>query len=240
MKHELRILSPGDTYCGPALKMTTNNYSWGNLRATVGQSIPETIIAPQPSTACKGEGLTMENDGVYYVVDIVGAGATSKVFLALDTNGMACVIKMYVKRTDNNSSLDLKKAAFLKTAKDKTSKEATKLLHMYPFLEGKVSTKTLNNHHCVIMPFFRPLQKDERTDSWIRREIEETLEKFFAEGNTYADCDVHWSHVGIYQHEEKKKVVLFDLADLVSPEMGKTPTKEAFVGRQMKRLEGAG
>ena len=99
------------------------------------------------------------SESCFYVVSIVGVGSTSKVFSALDKNGNLWVIKMYVKRTNDEDGLNLDVKAFKKIAKAKMEKEVKNFHPLYQFLLGKVHHKKVIGFDCIIMPFFKPLTK---------------------------------------------------------------------------------
>lgn len=74
-------------------------------------------------------------------------------FMLLDKKGSELVIKMLFVDVPENSY------AKGGTGIDKASKEASNLKSHYSFLQDKAHTATINNHACVVMPFFRPLPK---------------------------------------------------------------------------------
>jgi hypothetical protein len=148
-------LSKGVHFDGGALKLKQDkhDYEWGRLNTTVGEKILEHISSSRFNSA---------GESCFYAVSIVGVGSTSKVFLALDQNGEPWVIKMYVKRKDDETGLYLSLKDFQQKAQEKTHEEVKNLLAFYPFLKGKVKQQMVIGNHSVIMPFFKPLTKPER------------------------------------------------------------------------------
>jgi len=106
-------LKQGSLYKLEALKMTPKEYTWGTLQNCVGSQISN------------------ETDS-YYVVGIIGAGDTSKVFHALDAKGKECVIKMYTKRTDDDRKTLFPKQNFVINAEAATKREVCHFELLYP------------------------------------------------------------------------------------------------------------
>lgn len=50
---------------------------------------------------------------------------------------------------------------FFEEAKRAAEEEVEKLKLFYNFLEGKVYHAKIGDFHCVVMPFFRPVPKEE-------------------------------------------------------------------------------
>ena len=235
VKRELQKLKPGDMFSGGALKMTAESYEWGHLRAQVGRAITLATTRAGPLLRT-GNRNGADNGSIdsYYVIGIIGAGDTSKVFHALDWNGNECVIKMFTKRTVDGSELSLKKEDFENMADQKTRKEVSNFELIYPFLRGKVSSKTIYNHFCVVMPFFRPLQKAECKKDHVLKQIKKTLQKFVDAGKKYEESDLRWRHIGMYEADGEETVILFDLADLENVDGGE---QEDAIEKQIKYLK---
>jgi hypothetical protein len=142
----------------------------------------------------------------YYVVGVIGSGYTSKVFHAVDLDCKEYVIKMYVPRFAGNTYLT--NEDFEEKGRLSVTTEVENFKLIYPELKLNVVCEKLNNHHCVIMPFFHPVPKDER-EGCIEK-IEKVLTVFASNNLKYKDGDIHWRHVGLYEG----KCILYDLADL--------------------------
>ena len=201
-KHEIRSLQAGKWYKGGALEMTSDDYSWGTLQAEVGKPIMKQLISQSGKSANATKG-----DCRYYVIGIIGAGDTSKVFHALDASGNECVIKMYAKRVDERK-LTLTKKDFESKAEQATKREVDNYSLLYP--EFGVKREMIYQHFCAVMPFFRPIPKGDR--SKYLEAIGKEFERFAEKSRKYETSDVRWRHVGLYG--EENKIVLFDLADL--------------------------
>jgi hypothetical protein len=199
-------LEQGRFYKLEALKMTPKEYTWGTLQARVGSQISN------------------ETDS-YYVVGIIGADDTSKVFHALDATGKECVIKMYTKRTDDDRKTLVPKQNFVINAEAAAKREVCHFELLYPGIG--VMAKTIYDHHCVVLPLFRPIQKAKRKDHMAA--IKQELQRFARKGLKYATCDVCWRHVGLHDGN----IVLFDHADLES--LGNESVEEVAV-QQEKEL----
>lgn len=197
------------------------NYTWGTLRVRAVTKID--AVHKQPSRGKK-------NPKAYYATSIVGMGATSKAFITLDGNGFECVIKMYTKQVDDDGNF-IPTPNFNRLAKETTTTEAKALISTYDFLKDKVSKRTINGLHSVVMPFFKPIAKKFRVDDEdIRKGIEDSIGLLYDKGMMYKRDDIAWRHVGMYE----KNVVLFDLGTL--DEVGDT-SKEDIKKHHMDILE---
>jgi RIO-like serine/threonine protein kinase len=145
--------------------MAEKGYEWGNSRTRVGREIKQ-IRTLRARRVAKTDNAV---DACFFAVEIIGVGGTSKVFNALDEKGNPCVIKMYVKRdNDEGKGFLLDNQAYLK-AKTQTEKEVDNFGKLY----GKLHTsllngKEINGHCCVVMPFFKPLTKKDHRDKEIK------------------------------------------------------------------------
>jgi hypothetical protein len=205
-----------ETFHGIALQLKATDYKWVDLTLKVGSP----VYSMQGSSSRRESKQISEE--TFFVTDHLGRGDTSKVFSAYDREGTHCVIKMYVKRTDENRKF-LSSNDFKLAGDESCKKEADRLKLFYPFLEGKVFSTTLNGFPCVIMPYFRPLKKNER-EQLLEENCNQTLctclDKFVAHKLQYDDSDIRWRHLGYYTEDSdegnrgKEKLVMFDLADL--------------------------
>jgi hypothetical protein len=80
------------------------------------------------------------------------------------------------------------------------------------------------------MPFFRPIQKEDRSN--YVKDIEAEFKRFAERSLKYTTGDVRWRHVGLYG--EENKIVLFDLADL--EKLGVNENKEYVSSQQANEL----
>jgi hypothetical protein len=84
-------------------------------------------------------------------------------------------------------------------------------------LRSLVWHQELNGHHCVILPYFEPVAKEDRSNHL--EEVGAVLtKKFQPHGYRYMESDMRWQHVG----KCEGKIYLFDLADL------ETCTKDVY------------
>lgn len=210
-------LKLGHTYHFPkVLRFISDkkSYTWGSLTARVGSTISSRA---SPKTK---QPIDKADEVAYYLIGRLGRGATSNVWHALDSNNNEVVIKMYVKTT-NKDGHKFDDKGFDEEARRATEKEAELLTSFYRFLEGKVHCVKLAGFHCVVMPFFEPVKKEERKKALVA--VEEVLRTVFVKDTNrykYDDDDVRWRHVGTYvDHSQKTHHILYDLADLVCTEV---------------------
>jgi hypothetical protein len=64
---------------------------------------------------------------------------------------------MYTKRTGNDRKTLVPKQNFVINAEAATKREVCCFELLYPGIG--VMAKTIYNHHCVVLPLFRPIQK---------------------------------------------------------------------------------
>ena len=218
-----------------ALHLTKESYDWGHLNCRLGHP----IVTPGDS-GTPGDLGTPGDSGTprdFFAIQILGRGHTSKVFDAYDGSGNRCAIKMYIKQDKKQSKEESKK-------KWETSckREAERLQTCYPFLKDKVCVQELNKFPCVIMPYFRPLSKKERNEfrenenGKLRTKVHACLLALAEKGLKYHESDLRWRHIGYYEIENKKEVVMFDLADLEEMNEEEKEDLDAFVGSQIESL----
>ncbi|KAL3903115.1 MAG: hypothetical protein SGARI_005524, partial [Bacillariaceae sp.] len=154
-----------------------------------------------------------EQPAEFLVVDKIGAGSTSRALRAVTQSGFDCVIKMYVRKHDGNSPLTDKE--FRQAGYDSVTREADQYQKIYPGLESNVWATNLNNFHRLILPYFRPIPKEERRSEEVLNGIRKALKSFETHNLCFAEEDVLWRHVGTYE----ETIYLFDLANLVQGPM---------------------
>jgi Family of unknown function (DUF5898) len=187
-------------------------YSWEALEFTVGSKVSSKMIGKP----------VKDND--YFIIGILGYGSTSSVYQAIDSNGMVVAIKMYVKPVEDVSANSISGQEFNEVAVATMTQELLNFQNLYgAMLKDKVRIVYLFDYLCcLVMPFFEPVQKDDRTEKL--KGIESVLANCFTAQNLkYHDDDICWRHVGIYQYfnvDSNKKqhvsneIILYDLASL--------------------------
>jgi hypothetical protein len=195
--------SAGEAKC--CLELSEDSYSWGTIS-----------LNRNPRILLRG---SLKKK--YYVVGVIGSGSTSKVFYAVDLDCKEYVIKMYVQRFAGKTYLT--KEDFEEKGWLSVTTEVKNFNLIYPKLN--VVCEKLNNHHCVIMPFFHPVPKDKR-EGCIEK-IEKVLTMFALNNLKYKDDDIHWRHVGL----SEGKCILYDLADL------EESTSESFVQEHVEEFK---
>ena len=226
------------SYDGIALKLMEKSYEWGHLKLKVGKSIGFLIGGTETRA---GKIIKEFGKKTFVAIDNIGRGNTSKVFEAYDSTGNLCAIKMYVKQCNDSKGRPLTDEDSRKEGKKACLKEIERLKQAYPFLEKKVSFQTVNNFPSIVMPYFRPLTDIELKEKKVKDEIRACLGNFCEKGTTtklmYAESDLRWRHIGYYQDAVEKKLVMFDLADLVEVEEEVDPKYiESQLGTLFTRL----
>ncbi|CAB9529883.1 expressed unknown protein [Seminavis robusta] len=231
------------SYDGIALQLNKSKYNWGHLRLSVGS--PITFQGRGSSTRRTNRGPCSE--GSFFAIEKLGRGDTSKVFDAYDHSGKRCAIKMYIKRgnvkrgNDENEKLQSLQDSKA-TGTDSCKREAKRLLEFYPFLQDEVYFEELNTFPCVVMPFFRPLSKEERqkfrSDEKLGKQVSGCLSALAKKGLKYHESDLRWRHIGYYDGggDTGEKLVMFDLADLEEMEDTEKKKPGAFVVSQIDYL----
>lgn len=164
-------------------------------------------------TTYKGPKELKERIGPLYLVDHLGTGSASKVYRALTLNGHECVVKIYVMRKDEDNKI-LTDEVFQKNAKAAIKREYKAYNDIYgKELEGYVRMIEFNKLHCLILPYFKHVNKSQRTSllsSTVRQRLElfhnKRRKKFYA----FHKSDQLWCHIGWFN----RKLYLFDLGVL--------------------------
>ena len=98
---------------------------------------------------------------------------------------------------------------FKSEAKAAVDREVIAYHQLYPELRNFIWTQVLNGYHCVILPYFSPIPKEERLNSI--KSIKDILKTRFEPGNyRFDESDMRWRHVGKFDGQ----VYLYDLAEL--------------------------
>jgi hypothetical protein len=129
-----RFTPPSACDAKHCLELSEDSYDWGTISSNRKRP---TRLKASPKKK-------------YYVVGVIGSGNTSKVFHAVDLDCKEYAIKMYVKRFDGNTCFT--KEEFEENGRKSVNTEVENFKLIYPKLN--VVCQKLNNHHCVIMPFF--------------------------------------------------------------------------------------
>eukprot|EP00978_Attheya_sp_CCMP212_P040063 scaffold214870_cov43-Attheya_sp.AAC.1 len=203
---EIYQLEHSKTYNFPkALRVVAGekeNYCWGKLCAALDKEITSRKKSSRSASfdRLSKKQLIDDNDvKSYYIIGSLGHGATSNVFQALDCTGTQVALKVYVKNIDGGQMLETEE--FEQVAGDATRKEVDLLCKFYPFLEGQVKAEKIFGMHCVVMPFFKPVEKAEREGKL--EDIKNVLKGPFLQYDLkYRDDDFRWRHVGIFQDME--------------------------------------
>jgi hypothetical protein len=140
--------------------------------------------------------------------ELAGVGTTSRALRALSNDGKEYIIKMYVQKYVDGGK-QISKIDFTSATKGSVERQGALSYHeLYPELRNFISTKVLNGYHCVILPYFSPIPKEEWLNSI--ESINDILKKFKGGHCQFVESDMLWQHLGKFNGQ----VYLFDLADL--------------------------
>lgn len=182
-----------------ALCMSANSHCWGTLQTTY-----QGPLKRKAHTACPKS---------LYLVDHLGTGSTSNVYRALTLDGYDCVVKMYIKRQDDNNKM-LTIDEFNRNAKKAINRENTTYKHIYGNeLKGYVWVQIMNGLHCLIHPYFKHVDKSQRgmqLSSIIPERLKLFVNKKTKKIYVFHESDQLWRHIGWF----KDKLYIFDLGDL--------------------------
>lgn len=190
-----------------ALCMDSKSYSWGTLNTTYQGPCTYSIRKPWKLLRM------ITGPQPLYLVDHLGTGSTSKVYRALTGDGYDCVVKMYVKRQDDNKKI-LNKKDFDKNGKKAIDSEFKAYRKIYGAeLHEYIWTEKLNGLHCLIHPYFKHVEKHRRRDTLPL--ISDRLKKLFLSKDkskyyAFHENDQLWRHIGWFNDQ----LYLFDLGDL--------------------------
>jgi hypothetical protein len=202
-----------------ALCMDKDSYSWGMLKTT-----------------CQGPlKMTSGCCDKLYLVDHLGTGATSKVYRALTEDGYDCVVKMYIKRLNDNKE-QLKQTKFEENGKAAITREYNAYIDIYgDELKDYVWTQTLNGLHCLVHPYFKHVEKSCRQGlmSLISKRLKLFVPKDSDQFYAFDESDQLWQHIGCFNG----KLYLFDLGDLQGcPSQEADDKIQSHCDRLMSRL----
>ncbi len=111
--------------------------------------------------------------------------------------------------------------------------EAGALTRTYPILRGKVRKQVISGLHCVVMPYFKPINQAERLTPEMEGKVRSALRLLHRTGKRYHRHDIRWSRVGEYENE----VILFGLANLTTLDAGKGKPADDHMAVLIKQAE---
>lgn len=91
--------------------------------------------------------------------------------------------------------------------------------------------ETLNNLHCIIMPFFEPIKKEDRKSKEVTAAIRQRLQQFGKAKKVFQQDDQSWRHIGYFKNE----LYLFDLGSLVDLDQDKSV--ETYITEHLQCLK---
>jgi len=211
---EAVVLQDRQKFCRKVLKLTNDSYEWLIVNLKVN------------GRACLRQG---DSPKEFYVFELAGTGMTSRAFRALTVDGKQCVIKMYVRKYIDGGK-PLTYAEYKINAEESVHREVETFHIIYPELKEYVWEQKLNGFHCVILPYFTPIPKNER-ETVVKLVRNLLHEKFRPENYRFDDSDIQWRHVGKFNGN----VYLFDLANL--EKQGDSSTFDSYVDQHCGALE---
>jgi Family of unknown function (DUF5898) len=180
------------------LQMKETSYKWGRLHTTYKG--PCTRDIRQCLRFFRKKGL--------YLMDCIGTGSTSKAYYAITEDGYDCVVKIYVQQHDKEGSMKTLRK-FRSDSKKHVTNEENYYQKIYKKeLHNYVWTEKMNHLHCIIMPFFAPIQ--DRHAEQTQTSIVDRLTLFTEEKLAFRKDDQRWRHIGRFN----EKLYMFDLGDL--------------------------
>ena len=142
----------------------------------------------------------------YYLVGLLNSGPTYTVLRAVTQEGYECVVKMYIREYDE----DWRKIPnFDSNGRDAVSGEAQMYHNLYPEISEYVWTEKLCGRHCLILPFFEEVPKEDRMS--VAESVSSLYkERFVSSGYRVTVDNVLWRHVGLFN----EKSYLYSLGHL--------------------------
>ena len=203
-----------------AIQMNETSYQWGVLTTTI-----------------QGPLKRRNYNKTLYLLDFLGAGATSVVYRALTFDGYECAVKLIVDDGDvdndnvTNGDFHKSKKKFQESSKRLVKAEIAAYKAVYgDTLHEHVWQQKLNELDCIVMPFFEPIPKEKRKEAL--ESIALILEKFRAAKMMFKECDQLWRHVGLFNGQ----TFLYDLGDLDGNLT--EDSLEGLINQHLSRLEG--
>ena len=187
----------------------------------------------------------------YVVTSLVGVGSTSRCWGAVivdDNTCYSCVVKYWIKIWDPEANEYLQKNAIEKESGDSSQREVDNYNNVYSdlfFTENQVCVgrQVINGVWCVVLPFFEPVKKEERTIKTLIEIMEVLRRQFYRKdlkrSYQFKESDRRWKHAGYYRQNlksEQRQTVLFDLADLDIIENATLENHEAYVKKHIEEL----
>ena len=148
----------------------------------------------------------------------IGQGSTGRVFLACNTRGNACAVKFFLIDYDTYHRQEGTRAdrlafrqAQMKIKEAEANREKDYWLQVYgDTFKDQVRVVQLNNHWCLMMPYFDQVAEDQREDCL--DEVRNHLTRFKEMGLHYDTKDLEWRHIGVRRCAH----YIFDLGSLVT------------------------
>ena len=171
-EHNLKV---GSKFQCDVLTLRKDEYEW------------QTAAIDITAGACSWDGNTIP--AKLNVFELAGVGTTSRALRALSNDGKECIIKMYVQKYIDGGK-QISEIDFKSTAKSSVEREVSTYHELYPELRNFIWTQVLNGYHCVILPYFLPIPKEEWLNSI--ESIKDILKKFKVGNYRFVESDMRW------------------------------------------------
>jgi hypothetical protein len=172
-----------------------------------------------------------KNSKMFYLLAQLGTGKVGKTYLACNTAGKLCAVKMYIPKRSVAATADARKAEWIKRYEEEESKRDEELKIWDTLCKSKSAFGVkLCENPCVVMPYGIEIPSDERTEDIVRGSIEGLLTEFAKKGFSYEE--LRWRHI---LRDYNKNVFLVDLESLTDPV--ETPTREWVASVVKKQVD---
>ena len=194
---------PGASVGGSCARVNTEGLVYGNMPTNICFSYTK---FPGPTTK------------MLYLWRDLGRGSKGRVFLACNTGGNACAVKFFLINYDTYHRQEGTRAdrqafrqAQMKIKEAEANREKDYWLQVYgDTFKDQVRVVQLNNHWCLMMPYFDQVAEDQREDCL--DEVRNHLARFKEMGLHYDTKDLRWRHIGV----RRCIPYIFDLGSLVT------------------------
>jgi hypothetical protein len=167
----------------------------------------------------------------FYLLAQLGTGKVGKTYLACNSAGKLCAVKMYIPKRSVATTADAREEEWTKRYEEEEKKRNEELKRWKELCNSNLTFGVkLCGNPCVVMPYGIEIPSDERTEGLVRGEITDLLTKLAKKGFSYKE--LRWRHI---LRDCKKKVFLVDLESLIDPV--KSPTRKWVASVVKKQVD---
>lgn len=194
---------PGASVGGTCARVNAEGLVYGNMPTNIRFSYNN---FPGPTTTS------------LYLWRDLGRGSKGRVFLACNTRGNACAVKFFLINYDTYHRQEGTRAARedfrqaqMKIKEAEAKREKDYWLKVYgDTFKDQVRVVQLNNHWCLMMPYFDHVAENQRQDCL--DEVRNHLTRFKEMNLHYDTKDLRWRHIGV----RGSTTYIFDLGSLAT------------------------